>query len=292
MSYFDRRQDESIRYCPVCERRTMHTRPGPVALWTCQDSGHPHPTKQQQEHGMKTNDNFDSEIRHAVGVVLIRHCDGECVDRCTCHARTRAGLVATVKSRWRDHAVYPTNMRIVEVLEAMVREGMVSMHTGCAFYDCTDDEGQSLNHQPQCISFRWAFIPAPFITVDGEEIENPAEGQMVAPDREWSPSGERLRVDKRGYSPRQTMEELRAFYEDRESLPRYDPETRTYIRDDLPPMFDCGCSRPKVLAGKCDLFGPDGRERGWLNPQSAVFVGSEGQSVALATNRYGDKGEP
>ncbi len=30
---------------------------------------------------------------------------------------------------------------------------------------------------------------------------------------------------------------------------------------DLPAIFECGCSRLKVAAGRCDIYGPDGRPR-------------------------------
>jgi len=286
MSYFDRREDESIRYCPVCERRTMQTRPTPVALWTCKDSGHPHPTKLQQELGMMTNDNYETEIRHVARLKLRRACDSECLDTCTCHGRTLSRLVPAIKSAWKDHAVYPSNARIMEVLKEMERDSTIVLHKGCTFYDCTDDEGQPLDHEPKCTHYRWATNVPQYITVDDDEVDNPDFGALE-PEPEWSPSGERLRVDRRGYSPRQTVEELHAFYNDREMLPKYEHESRTYIRDDLPALFDCGCSRPKVLANQCDLYGPDGRERGWVNPNSAIFVG-EGSAGALANNRYGD----
>lgn len=35
-------------------------------------------------------------------------------------------------------------------------------------------------------------------------------------------------------------------------------ESRT---SDMPAIFDCGCSRLKVAAGMCDIYGPDGRPR-------------------------------
>lgn len=232
MSYFDRRQDESIRFCPVCDRRTMHTRPSPVALWTCKDSGHPHPTKEQQERGLKMSDNFESDIRQAVHIVLFMN-----------HPPRvgRESLTCRVKDKWLNHAAYPSNHRINEVIDAMRAEGLVELVNACS----TDCVYEGATCTPSCMSLEWVSDTPP-----------------TAPP-EWEPTGERLRMDRRGYTPRQTSAERLWFTEDSERLPKYDPETGTYIRDDLPPMFECGCSRPKVLAGKCDLYGPDGRERGW-----------------------------
>lgn len=307
MSYFDRREDESIRYCAVCERRTMHTRPTPVGLWTCKDSGHPHPTKEQQDRGMTTNDNYESAIRHAVRIELYREHEEDRQE----NLQTREELLANVKGHWCDFAIYPSNMRILEVIGQMTSEGTLGLVHRCSL-ECFDEDraNAEIDKDPEvtnmrpgfcetpCTSYVWATkLVNPFCWCEaktpcapGECPESPQPGKLSRQD--WAPHGPecRLRVDRRGYSPRQTHEEYAAFYEDREVLPKYDPESRTYIRDDLPPLFECGCSRMKVLSGKCDLYGPDGRERGWMNPDSAVMVGTDGQSAALANNRYGDKG--
>lgn len=177
---------------------------------------------------MMTNDNFESEIRHAVGLCLKREHEGERV------LRPVAGLIGAIKDMWRNHRHYPTNARIAEVMEAMEREGTIVLRIG----DYGHEEGPRF--------YSW---PGTELIGDGAD--------------EWEPVGERLRVDRRGYSPRQTQDEILAFRQDRERLPRYDHESGTYLRDDLPRVFECGCTWEQVLGGRCDTYGPDGRERGW-----------------------------
>lgn len=56
-------------WCHICRRDTPHDRPknNPKALWTCRDPKHPHPTKEQQEAGMRLPEpsDFDKMKRAA-----------------------------------------------------------------------------------------------------------------------------------------------------------------------------------------------------------------------------------
>lgn len=41
----------------------------------------------------------------------------------------------------------------------------------------------------------------------------------------------------------------------------FGPSDDEMFPDDAPTLFDCGCSRVKVAAGLCSIYGPDGRAR-------------------------------
>lgn len=57
MNYFDKPVETEQLWCAICKRTTVHDRTvDGVALWTCRDAKHSHPTRDDQQAERKSVD--------------------------------------------------------------------------------------------------------------------------------------------------------------------------------------------------------------------------------------------